>query len=217
MRKMKPSIKIAVIGGTGKSGKYLVNQLLLQGFQIKILLRNPDKFQVNSPLVEIVEGNVANADAIHALLKGCNAVISTLGMGVPPSEPTIFSQSTTNVLNTMKHWGTKRYIVITGLNVDTPTDNKSPKTVYATNWMKENFPVSTPNKQLESEILSKSELDWTLVRLPLIELSDERKPVSVSAEDCVGDKVSAADLADFLIKQIDSEQFVRNTPFVFNR
>lgn len=36
---------IAVIGGTGKSGKFLVKQLLNQGFHINLLLRNPQNFQ----------------------------------------------------------------------------------------------------------------------------------------------------------------------------
>jgi len=41
---MQQNIKIAVLGGTGKAGKYLVKQLRKQGFQIKLLLRNPEKF-----------------------------------------------------------------------------------------------------------------------------------------------------------------------------
>lgn len=34
--------KIAVIGGGGRTGKYLVSQLLNQGFHVKLLLRNPE-------------------------------------------------------------------------------------------------------------------------------------------------------------------------------
>ena len=40
--------KIAVIGGTGKAGKYLVKQLVNQGFKIKVLLRNPDKLELSN-------------------------------------------------------------------------------------------------------------------------------------------------------------------------
>lgn len=211
---MNSKIKIAVIGGTGKSGKYLVKQLLEQGFQIKILLRNPDNFQITNPLVEVVNGNVTNYSTVSTLIEGCQAVISTLGLGIPASEPTIFSQSTTNVIKAMDEKKILRYIVTTGLNVDTPLDNKSPKTLFATDWMKKAFPISTANKQSEFDILSNSKIDWTLVRLPLIEQTEESGKTIVSLEDCPGDKISATDLANFLIEQLFIDTFVRKSPFI---
>ena len=213
---MKQTIKIAVIGGTGKSGKYLVNQLINQDFQFKILVRNPEHFQTNNPNIEVIYGNVTDYHSIYELLKDCQAVISTLGMGVPPSEPTIFSQSTSNVIKAMNSLKIKRYIVTTGLNVDTPFDKKSTKTAFATEWMKNTFPLSTADKQLEYKILSTSNVDWTLVRLPLIELTEERNPVASNLEDCQGDKISATDLAHFLIEQLTSEIFIRKAPFIYN-
>ena len=213
---MRQTIKIAVIGGTGKSGKYLVNQLINQGFQFKILVRNPEHFQINNPNIEVITGNVTDYHSIYELLKDCQAVISTLGMGVPPSEPTIFSQSTSNVIKAMNSLNIKRYIVTTGLNVNTPLDKKNTKTAFATDWMKKTFPLSTADKQLEYEILSTSNVDWTLVRLPLIELTEERNPVASNLEDCQGDKISATDLAHFLIEQLTSETFIRKAPFIYN-
>lgn len=213
---MKQNIKIAVIGGTGKSGKYLVKQLIEQGFQIKILLRNPDNFQFKNTLAETVIGNVADYESVYSLLKDCQAVISTLGMGIPASEPTIFCQASQNVIQAMNSLNINRYIVTTGLNVDTPLDKKSPKVVFATDWMKKNFSISTANKQSEYELLRVSTIDWTLVRLPLIELTDERFEINVSLEDCLGDKISAIDLAHFLISQLFDRTFVKKSPFISN-
>ena len=213
---MKQNIKIAIIGGTGKSGKYLVNQLINQGFQLKILLRNPDNFQLKSSLIEVIKGEVTNFSSIHSLIEGCQTVISTLGLGIPASEPTIFSQSTTNVIKAMNECNVHRYIVTTGLNVDTPFDKKSSKTSFGTDWMKKTFPISTTDKQLEYDILVNSNIDWTLVRLPLIEQTDERNKVSVDLEDCSGDKISATDLAFFLIEQLSSKAFIKKSPFLSN-
>ena len=39
---MLQTIKVAVIGGSGKAGNYLVKELLNRGFQVKALLRRPD-------------------------------------------------------------------------------------------------------------------------------------------------------------------------------
>lgn len=211
---MQQKIKIAVIGGTGKSGKYLVKQLINQGFNVKVLLRNPNSFQINSPLVEIVEGNVTNYNSVYSLIKGCQAVISTLGLGIPASEPAIFSQATTNVIQAMNECNVRRYIVTTGINVDTPFDKKSSKTSFATDWMRKNYPISTSSKQLELDILTNSNVDWTLVRLPLIEQTDERWTISASLDDCPGDKISATDLAFFLIEQLFNEEFIKKSPFI---
>lgn len=213
---MKQNIKIAIIGGTGKSGKYLVEQLIGQGFQIKILLRNPDNFQIKSSLVEVVIGDAAQYDSVYSLLEGCQAVISTLGMGIPASEPTIFRQSSANIIEAMNALHITRYIVTTGLNVDTPFDKKSPKVIFATDWMKKNFPISTENKQLEYELLFTSRIDWTLVRLPMIEQTAERFEINLSLEDCLGDKISATDLAHFLIAQLFDNTFIRKSPFLSN-
>ena len=48
--------KIAVLGGGGRTGKYLVNQLINSGFQLKVLLRHPEQFLIQSQQIGIVTG-----------------------------------------------------------------------------------------------------------------------------------------------------------------
>jgi putative NADH-flavin reductase len=211
---MNQKIKIAVIGGTGKSGKYLVTQLFNQGFCFRILLRDPAAFQIENPLAEIIKGDARDDQAVHSLINGCQVVISTLGQ--PKGEASIFSQATKNVIQAMNECKVRRYILITGMNVDTPFDNKSPKTKFATEWMKTNYPETTADKQTEYTILSESNVDWTLIRLPLIEQTDARNQIIVSLEDCPGDKISATDLAHFLIGQIDDDAYIEKSPFIAN-
>ncbi len=136
--------KLAILGGAGKSGKYLVKELLGQGYYFKLLLRNPENFQLKSPLIEILKGDARDYESVRALVNGCDAVISTLGQ--PRGEASIFSQATSNVIKAMAKYEIKRYIVTTGLNVDTPFDKKEPKTKMATEWMKSNYPKTTLDK-----------------------------------------------------------------------
>jgi len=211
---MKQKIKIALIGGTGKAGKYIVNHLLEEGFPVRLLLRYPEKFQIKNPLVEIVRGGAREYEAVHSVIRGCHAVISATGQ--PVGEPSIFSDATKNVMRAMNEFNIKRYLLLTGLNVDTPFDHKSVKTQAGTDWMKANYPKTTLDKQVEYNLLTESNLDWTLVRLPLIEQTDERKKVVVSLEDCPGDKISATDLAHFLVNQLSSDTYVKQAPFIAN-
>lgn len=54
---MKQKIKIAILGGGGRTGKYLVTQLLKQRYHLKLLLRSPEKFSIESPLIKIIKGD----------------------------------------------------------------------------------------------------------------------------------------------------------------
>ena len=211
---MQHRLKVAVIGGTGKSGKYLVQQLVSQDIPFKMLLRDPEKFTIKSPFIEIIQGDVRDYKAVRSLIEGCQAVISTLGQ--PKGETPIFSQATTNVIRSMKECRIQRYILITGLNVDTPFDKKGTNTAFATEWMKKNYSQTTADKQKEWDVLSDSDVDWTLVRLPLIELTDKSNKIEVSLEDCPGEKISATDLAKFLIEQLSEDRYLKKSPFIAN-
>jgi putative NADH-flavin reductase len=219
---MKNIAKIAVIGGGGRTGKYLVNQLLHQGFAVRLLLRNPENFahnfpEENSP-VEIVQGDVVDPKAVKEVLSGCSGVISTVGQR--PGEPLVASAATANILNAMEKSAdslpTRRYILVAGLNVDTPFDKKGAETLAATEWMKTSFPEIHEDRQKAYQMLAKSETDWTLVRVPFIEFTDKRGNVAVSLEDNPGPKISAADIAGFLITQLHDRQFIKKAPFIAN-
>ncbi len=206
--------KIAVIGGTGKSGTYLVQELLNRMIPIKLLLRTTSLFETTNPLVEIVRGDARDIRAISSLLEDCTAVISTLGQ--PVGEESIFSDAARNVLQTMIEKGISRYIVIAGLNVDAIGDHKNEKVRFATDWMYQNYPKTTKDRQLEYELLSGSEIDWTLVRLPMIIQTEKRFPTEVSLTDCPGENISATDLARFLADQLSSDEYIRKSPFIAN-
>ncbi|WP_415327160.1 NAD(P)-dependent oxidoreductase [Chryseobacterium sp. MMS23-Vi53] len=210
---MKTSI-IAVIGGTGKSGKYLVQQLLENNYPIKLLLRNPENFMLQDPLIEIVKGDARDYNSIQNLIKDCDIVISTLGQ--PAGEESIFSDAAKNIIKGMNFHGIKRYIATTGLNVNTPFDNKNEKVKMATDWMYQNYPKTTADKQKEYDLLAESNLDWTLVRLPLINLTNESFATETSLEDCKGENISATDLGKFLVSQMDDESFIKQSPFFYN-
>lgn len=207
--------KIAVIGGAGKSGVYLVKALLRHGFPLKVLLLHPENFSITDPLIEVVPGDVRNYETVETLFEGCVAVVSTLGYTKGETVP-VFSAASQNIIKAMDVRQISRYIVTTGLNVDTPSDDKSPRTRFATDWMKTNYPASTQDKQVEYEELVKSDVDWTLVRLPMIEQTDDLREIKVSLEDCPGENISATSLAEFIIRQLADETFIRQAPFIAN-
>lgn len=204
---------IAVIGGTGKSGKYLVQNLLRKGYSVRLLLRYPENFTIQNPLIEVIKGDARDEKAVFSLIDGCDIVMSTLGQ--PKGEKTIFSDATKNIIKAMFYFGVRRYIVTTGLSVNTPGDHKNEKIKMATDWMYTHYPETTKDKQEEYRLLSESNLDWTLVRLPLISLTEENFPTETNLIDCKGENIGAADLAEFLVSQIVNTDYVRKSPFLY--
>ena len=211
---MKSSQKIAILGGSGKSGKFLVKQLLDQGYSLRVFLRHPAKLQISHPLLEIVEGDAREYSHIHTLLQGCEAVISTLGQR--KGEPLVFSQATIHLIQAMQELQVHRYILVAGLNLDTAADKKGLKSKLLTRMMKWAFPTIVADKQKEYQTLLQSNINWTVVRLPLIEETDRRGEIRVSTLDCPGKKISTADLADFLVRQLTDTSYMHKAPFIAN-
>lgn len=209
---MKSTIKIAVIGSTGKAGTFLIKELAKQQILHKTLVRNSK----DASNTETAKGNVTDYSSILSLLEGCDAVISMLGMGVSPNPTNIFTTSTGNIIRAMKECGIRRYIVITGLNVNTPFDNKGEKSKMGTEWMYTHFPETTKDKQEEYDMLAECDLDWTMIRLPMIIQTDDNPDINISTEDCPGDAISATSLAKFVINQVEEDTYLRKAPFIAN-
>lgn len=207
---------IGVIGGTGKSGRYVTNYLLECGYSLQMLLRDPSKFTLaaGSDSINIVQGNARNEEDILRLVAGCDIIISTLGQ--PAGEPSVFSTATSNIIRAARQYPFKRYIVTTGLSVDCPGDAKSADIAAATGWMYEHYPETTADKQLEYELLSESALEWTMVRLPLILMEQDPLPVATSLTDCGSGSIRAGDLARFIKEELENPKFRYCAPFLYN-
>jgi putative NADH-flavin reductase len=209
---MKQLKRIAVLGGTGKAGRFVIKQLLDKGYQVKALTRNPVKLTQSSQSLEIIQGDARDAETIRLLLKGCDAVISTIGPAM--KTPDTCSITTGHVIESARRNHIKRYIELAGLAIDTPSDKKGFKTKLVVSIMKLFVPAIIADRQKAYGLLSGSDLDWTLVRSSMIELTDARRSVKTSLTDSPGRKISATDLANFLVDQLTDKEFIRKAPFI---
>lgn len=176
-----------------------------------MLLRHPELFTLQSPSIEIVHGDALDAGAIQRLVSGCEAVLSTVGQR--KDEPLVASRATSNVLNAI---GDKpvRYVVLAGLNVDVPADQKGGEARKATEWMRTTFPEIHADRQKSYALLAESQVRWTMVRVPYIEFNGTRATVKVSGTDSPGTKIDAADIAGFMIDQLRDDTWLRKAPFI---
>jgi putative NADH-flavin reductase len=206
--------KIAIIGGSGKVGTFLVKHCIDNNIKIRLLLRNPERFQLQNPLIEIVKGDARNIDSIKELVTSCTCVINAIS--TPKGEKPFFSQVTRNLLFAMNESSIKRYILVTGLVIDVPGDKKGFGTKIQSALMKFLFPEIITDKAKDYLLLTESQLDWTVIRIPYLDLKKEIGKTYANLKDCRGKSISGVDLAVFLINQIDNKDYIKRAPFLSN-
>lgn len=74
-------MRVAIIGGTGFIGGYLVDALLADGHEPSLLVRRASVDKVrHADACRLVHGDVSDEEAIAATLEGCAAVIYNVGI-----------------------------------------------------------------------------------------------------------------------------------------
>jgi putative NADH-flavin reductase len=206
--------KIAILGANGKVGKFLINEALEQGFQVKILTRNSKNMPINNENIEVIIGDARDFSSIQELLQGCRAVINAVGQ--PKNESYIFSTVTKHILKVMKEYEIKRYILISGGSINVVGDQKGIVNKMGANLFKLFLPKMMQDKYKELQILQSSDVDWTVVRLPFVIEGNGIGNIKESLVDMPGIKIQNGDIALFVIKQMNSGLYVGKFPFISN-
>ena len=142
---------IAVTGATGFVGQALLDIAMQSGAELRALARGP---QVNRGGVSWVPGDLANHDALTALVAGAKAVIHVAGVVNTP-DPAVFEAGnvagTANVIAAMQAAGTERLVCVSSLSAREPQ-----------------LSLYGASKARAEELVRESGLDWTIVRPPAI-------------------------------------------------
>ena len=152
---------VAIIGGTGFVGSYIVDELLEQGHTVSALVRPGSEHKVrHSAAVRVVSGSIDSTASISDLVTGCEAVIYCVGIlrefpkdGIT-YETTQFDGVASTVDAAMKN-GVGRFLLMSANGV------KNPGTRY-----------QETKKRAEDLVLA-SDLDATIFR-PSIVFGDPR-------------------------------------------
>lgn len=206
---------LAILGGGGKAGRPLVHAALRAGYRVRLLLRQPEAFDLRHERLELLPGDARQPDSLRNLLTGCGALLSTLGH--PKGEPTpLLGTITELILAALREAGIRRYLVVTSL-YDTGTEALDDATRTAAAYMRQHFGPFMADRDREFQLLSESDLDWTYVRIPYLVPEPGRGNVAVSLAHLPGDRIAGEDLARFLLDELQNPVYRRQAPFVASR
>jgi putative NADH-flavin reductase len=209
-------MKVAILGSTGFVGKKLIHKTVAAGYQVKTLVRNPQKLEDIKNKIEIIQGSVFEPSAVEATIEGTEAVLSTIGPPQRnPGNPELYEKAMKDIVRIMDKHGIKRYIHIGGA---AHQGGENEAWSFGRKFLRLFLNLFAKQilvaKHLEWEVLKSSDLDWTLIRPPRIANEASSGSISVDEKNLRNLKVSVEDLTDFILQQLSSKEWIRKAPLI---
>lgn len=154
-------MKVALFGGTGFVGSYLVDALLEHGHSPRLLVRPGSEGKVRQPeRCELVPGEIGAPEAVTACLEGTAAAIYNIGLlrefpGRGDTWEAMHYAGATSAIDLAEQGGTRRFI-LTSANGASPDGTGYQSTKYRA-----------------EQHLASSRLEWTVFR-PSVVFGDPR-------------------------------------------
>jgi putative NADH-flavin reductase len=211
--------RVVVFGASGGVGRRVVEQAVGRGLEVVAVVRSPSKLQVTDPRLTVVTAELSDREAIAAAVRGADAVISALGpsldrkaQGVPLVE------GTRNIVDGMLAAGVRRYVGMATPSLRDPRDGRSLIATLVQTMGRVTLARAYRELLAMSEIVTNSDLDWTIARFlqPTDGPATGKIRVGFMGRDKIGFPITRADIATFLLDQLDDTRFVRAAPAISN-
>jgi putative NADH-flavin reductase len=205
---------LTIFGGTGQTGKKVVELALERGHRLKVLARSASGLGGLSSRVEVVEGSVLDSAAVDSALQGADAVLSALGH-VKGSPRDLEAAALTNIVASMGKGGVRRLVVLASSVVGDPGDRPTFGQSF-TRWLVKAFRREVYDDSLaKAKVVQGSGLDWTIVRASILTSGPATGKYRVGRmEKGMGVRVSRGDVAEFMLKCAVEGSFIRESPYI---
>lgn len=201
--------RLLVLGATGGTGQHVVTQALRRGFAVTAFVRDAARLRIESDRLRVHTGNVTGEDAhLVSAMRGQDAVISVLGVGKSFKSGSIIAQAMPRILRSMETAGVRRLVFTSAFGVgETRRDAPLIPRLFMSTLLRDVY----RDKAAGEVTLRRSVLDWTIVYpTGLVD-----RPAT--GQYRVGERlalrgfptIARADLAAFLLDQIDDVKYVR--------
>ncbi|WP_236779092.1 NAD(P)-dependent oxidoreductase [Agromyces seonyuensis] len=208
------SLRLIVFGGSGRTGRLIVDNALSDGHTVTVAARDPAAIAAANPLpaaARVIATDVRDAASVVRAMQGHDAGI--LAVSTPARKPdSLYSSAARNIVEGAAKTELSRLVAISsgGVRQDDP----------ALPFWYRKFLIPFVMKDLYDDMgemeaaIRASALDWTIVRASY--LRDEPARSSYRAMDGAtprgGWKLARADLARFTTDQLRDGRWSRRTP-----
>lgn len=194
-------MKLIVFGATGKTGMEVVRQALAEGHEVTAFVRDPSKMSLTDERLRLAAGDALDLGAVTSAVMGHDAVVCSLGSN-SLGKSDIRSAGTDNIIKGMDASQVTRLIAVTAMGVaeSWPTLSFAAKAFFSTVLRN----VRIDHEEQEA-LIRASKVAWTIVRPS--GLTDGPRTGQYDAGENIRAKssqIARADVADFILKELDS-------------
>lgn len=208
-------MNIVIFGAAGGTGRTLVEQALAKGHMVTAFDRHPQALAIEHPKLPIVQGDIFNPAQVEAAIAGQDAVICVLGVRPQTTLP-ICSTGTKHIIAAMHKVGVKRFICQSAFAV-AALDGERGETSWFLSIILPFFPkvkAMFADKVVQEQFIRQSQLAWIIVRPARLTDGPKTGIYQAGVPLMVGSraKISRADVADFLLKQVSDNTYLHRIP-----
>lgn len=208
-------MRLTIFGGTGETGRLLVDKALAAGHDVVAYARSPGKLEARDRL-EVVEGTLGDAGAIARAVEGSTAVLSLLGPTRDKAQSPPLVTGTEHIVHAMRDHGVERLVAVATPSAPDPTDGRDWRIRVLVTGVKLTLRTAYDTIRAMDAAIRSSTLDWTIVRVPLLVDGDE-EPVRVRRIGEPGKlRLTRRALASFMLDQADDSTWSKQAPFISN-
>lgn len=207
--------RVLIIGATGGTGRQLVELALERGYIVTALVRNPSKLGVEHPRLKVVRGDVLDCESVAVAVQGQDAVLSTLGHKRFYYPTRILSEGTRNILKAMEANGVRRFVCETALGTGDTAGRMG--LLYTFIIVPLVLPFYFFDKTRQEKLIAQSAADWVIVRPGALTNGIKRGVYRHGfniGSFIIGARISRADVADFMLDQLESDDYLGTAPGV---
>jgi putative NADH-flavin reductase len=211
-------MQITILGAAGNIGKAVITEAIRLGYQVKVLVRSPDKLGELQHKVEVVKGNLLESSSVEKALEGSKAVINVSGAVNEPDQIEKFQQIAKILVENMKQLGISRLINISLAVIALPDEKLNLQRkllrIFVNLFYKQKKRVQ---EEVMKVILSDVFISWTLVRPAMVSAKPGTGRVLANDKHMEGTTITLEDLGRFMVEQIASTEWIKKAPFVASK
>jgi uncharacterized protein YbjT (DUF2867 family) len=206
---------IVVMGATAQSAPEIIRQALEQGRKVTALARRPEAvLNAGHTNLKIVKGDVREPTTLEAALTGKEVVISLIGPRVDPrvelESMDLYTVGTANIAAAMKKKGNKKLLVTSSLGAEHVVTEKPKSTELRDMWLWNGRKLYADMAAMEKMMPSLG-LQYVILRPGFMLDQPMARNLRIAVDDTspkgAGPIVTFADFADFVLKQVDADQY----------
>lgn len=205
-------MKVLVFGSNGKTGRLVVERAVAQGHEVTVLVRHAALSSLTN--VSVIIGDALNPVDVRRAMDHQDAVIECIGGNAPWRAQTLERDVMQNIVTAMKESEVQLLLVVSAMGVAESKAHSS--------WWYRLLVLPTflrgviVDKTAMEVIVSTSGINWVIARPPILTDGTATSEIHVLKKRETGHVITRADLAIWLVEQLQSNTYLNQAVTVVN-